>query len=66
MPASARRLVKMGVGLFRPGRYAISQMAEAALPRQVCAGIRDLINGLRGQCHVLRLGSGLAERRWWR
>jgi hypothetical protein len=32
----------------RHGRYAIFQMAEAALPRQVFAGILELVNGLRG------------------
>ena len=31
----------------RSGRYAIFQMAEAALPRAVFAGILGLINGLR-------------------
>jgi hypothetical protein len=31
----------------RHARYAIFQMAEAALPRQVFAGILELINGLR-------------------
>jgi len=29
------------------GRYAIFQMAEAALPRQVFAGVLGPINGLR-------------------
>ena len=33
-----------GVG----GRYAIFQMAEVAVPRQVFASILALINGLRG------------------
>lgn len=42
------RLVKTGARLVRHGRYAIFQMAEAALPRAVFAGIVDLINGLRG------------------
>jgi hypothetical protein len=41
------RLIKTGARLVRHGRYAIFQMAEAALPRQVFAGILDLINGLR-------------------
>ncbi len=42
------RLIKTGARLVRHGRYAIFQMAEAALPRQVFAGILALINGLRG------------------
>ena len=41
------RLIKTGARLVRHGRYAIFQMAEAALPRQVFAGILGLINGLR-------------------
>ena len=41
------RLIKTGTRLVRHGRYAIFQMAEAALPRQVFAGIPGLINGLR-------------------
>ena len=41
------RLIKTGTRLVRHGRYAIFQMAEAALPRQVFAGILGLINGLR-------------------
>jgi hypothetical protein len=32
----------------RHGCYAIFQMAEAALPRDVFAGVLGLINGLRG------------------
>jgi hypothetical protein len=32
----------------RHSRYAIFQMAEAALPQQVFAGILAQINGLRG------------------
>jgi len=35
-------------GLLRHARYAVFQMAEAALPREVFAGVLDLINGLRG------------------
>ncbi len=42
------RLIKTGARLVRHGRYAIFQMAEAALPRQVFASILTLINGLRG------------------
>jgi hypothetical protein len=41
------RLIKTGARLVRHGRYAIFQIAEAALPRQVFAGILGLINGLR-------------------
>jgi hypothetical protein len=42
------RLVKTGARLVRHARYAVFQFAEAALPRQVFAGIVALINGLRG------------------
>ena len=42
------RLIKTGARLVRHGRYAIFQMAEVAIPRQVFAGILALINGLRG------------------
>ena len=42
------RLIKTGARLVRHGRYAIFQMAEAALPRSVFSGILNLINGLRG------------------
>ena len=42
------RLIKTGVRLVRHARYAIFQMAAAALPRAVFAGILGLINGLRG------------------
>jgi hypothetical protein len=42
------RLIKTGTRLVRHARYAIFQMAEAALPRSVFAGILGLINGLRG------------------
>ncbi len=42
------RLIKTGARLVRHGRYAIFQMAEVAIPRQVFANILALINGLRG------------------
>ena len=42
------RLIKTGARLVRHARYAVFQLAEAALPRQVFAGILTLINGLRG------------------
>lgn len=42
------RLIKTGARLVRHARYAVFQFAEAALPRQVFAGILRLINGLRG------------------
>jgi hypothetical protein len=42
------RLIKTGTRLVRHARYAVFQMAEAALPRQVFAGILTLINGLHG------------------
>jgi hypothetical protein len=42
------RLIKTGTRLVRHGRYAVFQMAAAALPREVFAGILSLINGLRG------------------
>jgi hypothetical protein len=42
------RLIKTGTRLVRHARYAVFQMAEAALPRTVFAGILGLINGLRG------------------
>ena len=48
MTSLRERLIKTGARLVRHGRYAIFQMAEAALPRSVFAGIRDLINRLRG------------------
>ena len=41
------RLIKTGARLVRHARYAIFQMAEAALPRSVFAGVLGLINGLR-------------------
>ena len=42
------RLIKTGARLVRHALYAVFQMAGAALPRQVFAGILALINGLRG------------------
>ena len=42
------RLIKTGARLVRHARYAIFQMAAAALPREVFAGILGLINTLRG------------------
>ena len=42
------RLIKTGARLVRHGRYAIFQMAAAALPKEVFAGILGLINTLRG------------------
>jgi len=42
------RLIKTGARMVRHARYAVFQMAEAALPREVFAGVLDLINGLRG------------------
>jgi hypothetical protein len=41
------RLVKTGARLVRHARYAIFQLAEAALPRAVFEGVLDRINGLR-------------------
>jgi hypothetical protein len=41
------RLIKTGARLVRHAHYVIFQMAEAALPRHVFAGILGLINGLR-------------------
>ena len=41
------RLIKTGAQLMRHARYAIFQMAEAALPRRAFAGILARINGLR-------------------
>ena len=41
------RLIKTGARLVRHGRYAIFQVAEAALPRAVFASILGLINTLR-------------------
>jgi len=42
------RLIKTGARLVRHARYAVFQFAEAALPREVFAGVLDLINRLRG------------------
>ena len=42
------RLIKNGARLMRHGRYAVFQMAAAALPQAVLAGILRLINTLRG------------------
>ena len=42
------RLIQTGVRMVRHARYAVFQFAEAALPRDVFAGVLDLINGLRG------------------
>ena len=42
------RLIKTGTRLVCHARYAVFQMAEAALPRSVFGGILGLINGLRG------------------
>lgn len=42
------RLIKIGARLVRHARYAVFQMAEAALPKGIFAGILALINGLRG------------------
>ena len=42
------RLIKTGARLVRHGRYAIFQMAAAALPHGVFAGIPGLISTLRG------------------
>jgi hypothetical protein len=42
------RLIKTGARMVRHARYAVFQFAEAALPREVFAGVLGLINGLRG------------------
>ena len=42
------RLIKTGARLVRHGRYAIFQMAEVAIPRDVFAAILNMINTLRG------------------
>ena len=42
------RLIKTGSRLVRKARYAIFQMAEVAVPKQIFAGIIKLINALRG------------------
>ena len=41
------RLVKTGARVVRHARYAVFRFAEAALPREVFAGVLGLINGLR-------------------
>ena len=41
------RLIKTGARLVRHARYAIFQLAEAALPRSAFAGVLDRINDLR-------------------
>ena len=42
------RLIKAAAWLVRHGRYAIFQMAEAAIQRRVFATILTMINALRG------------------
>lgn len=42
------RLIKTGTRLVRHGRYAIFQMAEVTIPRDVFAAILNMINTLRG------------------
>jgi len=42
------RPIKTGARLVRHARCAVFQIAEAALPREVFAGVLGLINGLRG------------------
>ncbi len=42
------RLIKSGARLVRHGRYAIFQMAEVTIPRDVFAAILNMINTLRG------------------
>lgn len=42
------RLIKTGARLVRPGCYAIFQMAEVAIPRDVFTAILNMINTLRG------------------
>jgi hypothetical protein len=41
-------VIKIGARQVRHGRYAISQMAEVAIPRRVFATILTMINALRG------------------
>ena len=43
-----KRLVKIGARLVRYARYAVFQLAKAALPRAIVAGVLGLINRLRG------------------
>jgi hypothetical protein len=42
------RLIKVGACLVRHVRYAIFQMAEAALPQEVCACLLGFVNTLGG------------------
>jgi hypothetical protein len=42
-----QRLVKIGARIVRHGRYVTFQMAEAAVSRQIFAGILSLIGRLR-------------------
>ncbi len=48
LPSLRERLIKTGARLMRHGRYAIFQMAEAAIPRDAFAAILNMINTLRG------------------
>ena len=48
LPSLRERLIKTGARLMRHGRYAIFQMAEVAIPRDVFAAILNMINTLRG------------------
>ncbi|MEM6899205.1 MAG: hypothetical protein AAF583_05470 [Pseudomonadota bacterium] len=48
MTSLRERLVKTGARLVRHARYAVFQLTEAALPREVFALVLCLINGLRG------------------
>lgn len=41
-------MIKIGARLVRHGRYAIFQMAEAAIPRDAFTVILNMINTLRG------------------
>ena len=41
------RVIKTGACLVRHARYAVFQLAEAALPRELLAGVLSMINGLR-------------------
>lgn len=43
-----QRLINSSARIVRHARYAVYQMAEAALPLEIFAGIIALINGLRG------------------
>ncbi len=44
---AGERLIKTGARLVRHGRYAIFQMAEAAMPRQVFASILERDKSMR-------------------